>query len=112
MIATTDQKARLLDLTIGVLELVRDGNRDIEEVSSVFQAVKDDGSFYAKMFAKEELPDPAPAPLLKFLGTVRVPATTERFVAKDKFVEDTSRKATVKICGTGSNFNNLFLRKI
>ncbi len=52
MIATTEQKARLLDIATGVLELVRDGNRDIQQVSAVFQMVKDDPSFYGKLFGK------------------------------------------------------------
>lgn len=51
-IATTDQKARLLDLTTGILEMVRDGNRDIGQVSAVLQAIKDDPEFAARLLAK------------------------------------------------------------
>jgi len=54
---------------------------------------------------------PKPEPLLESLGTVVVPATTKKFVAKDRFVVDTSRKAKVKISGLGDNFNDRFLNK-
>ncbi|MDP3799885.1 MAG: hypothetical protein Q8Q90_00480 [bacterium] len=50
--------------------------------------------------------------LLRFLGTVTVPATTEPFVARDRFVVNTSSDATVKISGLGSNFEEWFLGKI
>ena len=43
-------KARLLDLTTGVLELVRDGNRDAESVCEVFQIIKDDPLFASRFF--------------------------------------------------------------
>jgi hypothetical protein len=49
MTATTDQKARLLDLTTGVLELVRDGKRDINSVSAVLQTIKDDRDFVTRL---------------------------------------------------------------
>ncbi|MEK7078086.1 MAG: hypothetical protein AAB911_00805 [Patescibacteria group bacterium] len=68
-----------------------------------------------KKFLRKENPWELESPLgslLEFLGAITVPATTERFVAKDKFKEDTSRKAEVKIYGTGSNFDNWFLGKI
>ncbi|MBI3074802.1 MAG: hypothetical protein HYY92_01115 [Parcubacteria group bacterium] len=45
MVATTNQKARLLDLTTSVLELTRDGARDINEVVNVLQVMKDDPQF-------------------------------------------------------------------
>jgi len=45
MPARTEQKARLLDLTTKVLELARDGNRDIEQVCKVFQIIKDKPNF-------------------------------------------------------------------
>lgn len=41
MVATTDQKARLFDLLIGVGELVRDGKRDADEVAALLQSIKD-----------------------------------------------------------------------
>ena len=44
-------KARLLDLTTGVLELVRDGNRDAESVCEVFQTIKDDPLFASRFFS-------------------------------------------------------------
>lgn len=43
-------KARLLDLTTGVLELARDGNRDAESVCEVLQIIKDDPLFASRFF--------------------------------------------------------------
>ncbi len=48
---TAVAKARLLDLTTGVLELVRDGNRDAEEVCRVFQIIKDETGFASRFFS-------------------------------------------------------------
>ncbi len=45
VVATTGQKARLLGLITGVLELVRDGKRDIEEVCRILQVIKDQRDF-------------------------------------------------------------------
>lgn len=45
MTAITGKKARLLDLVTGVLEMTRDGTRDIDEVSEVLQFLKDDPNF-------------------------------------------------------------------
>ena len=45
--------------------------------------------------------------ILKEIGTVVVPATTARFVAREKFV----RNGTVKISFPGSNFQKWFLAK-
>ncbi len=50
--------------------------------------------------------------LLKFIGTVAVPATAEKFVAKEHFVKDTSEKARVKISFFGGNFAKWFLGKV
>ena len=49
--------------------------------------------------------------LLSFLGTSVSPATTEKFVAKEKFVVDTSKTAKVKISYVGSNFQTWFYGK-
>ena len=49
--------------------------------------------------------------LSEILVTVTIPATTEKFVAKDKFKVDTSRKAKVKISYLGDNFKDWFLKK-
>jgi len=49
MTAITDQKARLLDLTTGVLELVRDGKRNIGDVSAVLQIIKNDNDFVTRL---------------------------------------------------------------
>lgn len=50
--------------------------------------------------------------LLKFIGTVMIPAMTEDFIAKDKFAVNTSDDAEVKISGRGSNFDKWFLSRI
>ena len=47
--------------------------------------------------------------LLKFVGTVLVPATTAKFVAKDKFIVNTKHDAPVKINYVGDNFTKWFL---
>lgn len=49
--------------------------------------------------------------LLSFLGTSVSPATTEKFVAKKKFVVDTSKTAKVKISYVDSNFQIWFYGK-
>lgn len=51
MVATTDQKARLLDLVTGILELTRDGRRDAEEIGAVLQVIKDDPEFARRLLA-------------------------------------------------------------
>jgi len=45
------------------------------------------------------------------LSTTIIPATTDKFVAKDKFKVDTGRKAKVKISWLGDNFRAHFLGK-
>lgn len=55
---------------------------------------------------------PKPKGLLDLFGTVEVPATTEKFVAKKHFVKNTSKKARVKISYLGDNFTAWFLKKI
>jgi len=47
--------------------------------------------------------------LLEFVGTVVIPETTIKFVAKDKFVINTKRNAPVKISYLGDNFTERFL---
>ncbi|MFA5886660.1 MAG: hypothetical protein WC863_02670 [Patescibacteria group bacterium] len=47
-----------------------------------------------------------------FFSTFTVPATTEKFVAKDKFKVDVGEKAKVKIAYLGDNFKDWFLGKI
>lgn len=46
------------------------------------------------------------------ISTVTIPATTEKFIVKDKFKVDISKKANVKISYTGDNFNAWFGEKI
>jgi len=50
--------------------------------------------------------------LSTIVATFTVPATTEKFVAKDKFKVDTGKKAKVRISHLGSNFKDWFLNKI
>jgi len=55
---------------------------------------------------------PAPKPrtnLLEPVSTIVIPATTGTFVAKEKFVQDTGRKAKVKISYLGDNLKSWFL---
>jgi hypothetical protein len=47
--------------------------------------------------------------ILELVGAVRVPATTGKFVAKEKFVCDTGHKAKVKISYLDDNFTAWFL---
>lgn len=46
------------------------------------------------------------------IATFTVSATTEKFVAKDKFKVDTNKKAKVKISFLGDNFKEWFLNKV
>jgi hypothetical protein len=50
--------------------------------------------------------------LLEFIGTLTLPTTTERFVAKKKFVINTDNNAEVKLWDMGSNYKAWFLPKI
>lgn len=50
--------------------------------------------------------------ILQFIDTVALPAKKEKFVAKDKFVVDTSQKARVKISYLGDNFRRRFFDKV
>ncbi len=56
---------------------------------------------------------PAPIPVMSILELVSrtvIPATTGKFIAKDKFVINTKRNAPVKIRHLGDNFKSWFLR--
>lgn len=75
MDAKTVLKARLLDLTTGVLELVRDGNRNAEEVCRVFQVIKDEPGFAGRFFAPTPVTLPvteAEARAISILGLGKV----------------------------------------
>ena len=54
---------------------------------------------------------PAPS-LLVPVGTMTVAATTTLFVARDRFVVNTGKKAPVKISYLGDNFKDWFLEKV
>ena len=57
-----------------------------------------------------QVAQPKPTPLiLGLVSTIVVPATTGKFVAKDKFVVNTKRNAPVKISVVWDNFTELFL---
>lgn len=51
------------------------------------------------------------AVLGEIIATISIPATTKKFVAKDKLILDTSKKAKVKISYLGDNFKTWFLGK-
>lgn len=50
--------------------------------------------------------------ILEFVGTIKLPATTEKFVAREKFIVNTSDEAEVKIWALGNNFKAWFLNKV
>jgi len=50
-----------------------------------------------------------PKSILELVSTVVIPATIAKFVAKDKFVINTKRNASVKISSLGDNFTGWFL---
>ena len=54
MVATTDQKARLLDLTRNLWDMSLDGNRDICHILDVLQIIKDDRDFAQRLLAKQQ----------------------------------------------------------
>ena len=56
MVATTSQKARVLDLVTTALELVRDGKRDAGKFADVLQVVKDDPEFAAGLLSSNATP--------------------------------------------------------
>ncbi len=90
-----DQIQTLLES--GLLADLRDGN--------VVEVKRDD---FRKLLGLK----PLQLSLLDFIGTVTIPAITERFLAREKFVVDTSKKARVKVAYLGSNFKEWFLEKI
>lgn len=57
------------------------------------------------------MPEKVATSLLEFVGTTIISETTEQFVARDKFVNDTSDKAELKISYLGNNFKKWFLDK-
>ena len=59
MVAKTDQKARLLDLTTSVLELVRDGKRDSGAVCDVLQLIKNKPNFASLLLERSSSVAPA-----------------------------------------------------
>ena len=48
----------------------------------------------------------------EIIATAVIPATTEKFITKDKFKVDTSKKAKVNISYLGDNFKSWFLGKV
>lgn len=87
---------RLWKLQTQVNRLVLEGKRDPEEMVT----------FYQKVLEKSCSPVSS---ILEFVSMVKVSATTEKFVAKDKFVVNTKRNAPVKISVVLDDFTNWFL---
>jgi hypothetical protein len=50
--------------------------------------------------------------LLEIIGTILIPASAGTFIARDKFVKDTSKNAKVKISFVGDNFKKWFGNKV
>ncbi|OGJ00975.1 hypothetical protein A3G53_02920 [Candidatus Nomurabacteria bacterium RIFCSPLOWO2_12_FULL_44_11] len=69
-------------------------------------------TMYASLVVEEPVATPAPTPLLELVGTYIAPMNTWAFVASEKFVVDTSRRAPVKISYLGDNFRAWVLGKI
>lgn len=65
MAATTDQKARMFDLITGVMELVRDGKRDAENVLRVLQIIKEERKFAELLVAQRESVSSLSTPTVK-----------------------------------------------
>ncbi len=61
---------------------------------------------------KDSAPEVPVKILSGVISTTAISATTEKFIAKDRFKVDTSKKAKVKISILGNNFENWFLGKI
>ena len=90
MAANTDQKAKLFDLQTTVSELVRDGNRDPEQVADVLQVIKERKDF----------------------ANVLMKGSSKKFIVREKFVVDTSHEAPAQIGYLGDNFQNWFLNAV
>ncbi|MFA6340865.1 MAG: hypothetical protein WCX27_01320 [Candidatus Paceibacterota bacterium] len=85
---------RMSKLYTKVSMLVMDGKRNADLVSDKLQEILEE---------KQRV--------LDFLGTVSIPATSGKFIVKDKFAVNTADKSKVIISGTGSNFDEWFLGK-
>jgi hypothetical protein len=109
MTATTEQKARLFGLMVGLGELVRDCKRDPEQVSEILQIIKDDRNFAARLLDGRQ--KDVKSSLLEPVGMVPIPATTEKFTFLEKFVVNGGGKGLPKISWLGSNFEEWFLKK-
>lgn len=60
-------------------------------------------------WAKGPVTQVTPLSILELVSTVRISATTIKFIAKEKFVPDLSDKAKVRIRFIGENFTSYFL---
>ncbi|MFA5993588.1 MAG: hypothetical protein WC823_01360 [Parcubacteria group bacterium] len=78
-----------------------------EDAQWVIQSPKDAITLFLEAIKSRKTPN-----IIEFIGTITVPARTERFVARDHFIVDMSKKAKVKISYLGDNFSNNFLGKI
>lgn len=92
---------RLAGLLIDQIEKIRKGAITLDELALFTQRKN---PFEPKVEAR-------PTKLLEYVTTVEVPGV-ERFVAKDYFKKDTSKKAKVKIAWMSENFIANFVPKV
>lgn len=95
---------RLWKLQASVNKLILDGKRDPKMVANVYQGI---------LSGSVEVTFDKPVPelvisALEPVGTVVVPGTIGKFVAKEKFVRDIGNKAKVKISHLGDSFIEWF----
>lgn len=77
----------------------------------------DNGEGFSRVLAEVLVPpagnrEKKPESLLELIGTIELSVTTEKFVARERFVVDTSLMASVKISYLGDNFKGWFLDKV
>lgn len=98
MVATTDQKARMFDLSTTVADLVRDGQRNVVAVLEVLQIIKNEQDF-ARVLLR----------ILEPLGVVTIPARNEPFVAREKFSRDFREDTLIVTSFFDHSFNDGFM---
>lgn len=92
--------ARLFKQWASVSKLVLDGKRDPQAVSEILQGIISE--------PRTEEPKPKVS-IFEPISTIVVSATTDKFVAKEKFVINVKRNAPVRISYLGDNFKAWFL---
>ena len=83
-----------------------------EDAQWVIQNPKEAISLIAEAIMHRQKKVSLPESLLEFLGTIDIPASSESFIAKEKFVVNTSSNAKVRISYLGDNFKENFLGKM